>query len=727
MYLKNISIKNILSYGERPVTYQLDKNQLTLLTAKNGEGKCVDKSTKINIKFLNDTTKHKYSNSLDSNIICSTIGEITEFYKEYPECVGLIEVETRHGYYKILAAEITAPNSEYYNVTTSSGKNIICSPNHRFISNGEWVHCENLNVNDTILTTEGNETISSLIKSNDTRDLYDIEVDVVHEYYSNDIVSHNSSVIEGITFALFGKPFRDIKKDQLINITNKKNGLVECNLIGNNGYDVKIIRGLKPNVFEIYENGKLVNQNSSASEYQNYLETEILGMNFVTFSQTVVISKTKYIPFMRLKTGDRRTFVESILNLEVLGEMYKQQTKNVSNLKKEISNFEVDIKLIKSDLNNKSESISRLKKLVKSIESESKIKNQSEISELKDKINDLKDLSATLKDQLSQNPHTDKLSKMSDIQSAKIKLEADLSLLNHFLNKISVIKDKCHECGQCIEFDHDMHNKKINDVKAKIDSKNKLLKSFSDKLKSLSEINILSNDFNNKQNDLKNKINNINKEINIYNSQILKLKNTTFDTTEYDKQLLTLNEEYSGIDIKLKSMLEKYEIELSELDDHLLTLDLLKDSGIKSSIIQNSIPLINKFVNKYLQQFGFFIGFELDSEFNEKILVKGVQHALDYGSFSEGEKLRIDLALILAWRHISLLLSGTTCNLMFFDEITDASMDQEGVELFARAITTLDKSNVWIISHTPEKLESYARGYIRLNKIDGFTSIIENK
>lgn len=575
MYLKNVSIKNILSYGERPVTYQLDKNQLTLLTAKNGEGK--------------------------------------------------------------------------------------------------------------------------------------------------------SSVIEGITFALFGKPFRDIKKDQLINIANKKNGLVECNLIGNNGYDIKIIRGLKPNVFEIYENGKLVNQNSSAAEYQNYLETEILGMNFVTFSQTVVISKTKYIPFMRLKTGDRRTFVESILNLEVLGEMYKQQTKNVSNLKKEISNFEVDIKLTKSDLNNKSESISRLKKLVKSIESESKIKNQSEISELNDKINDLKNLSVTLKDQLSQNPYTDKLSKMSDIQNAKIKLEADISLLNHFLNKISVVKDKCHECGQNIEFDHDTHNKKINDVNAKVESKHKLLKSFSDKLNSLSEINILSNEFNNKQNDIKNKINNINKEINIYNSQILKLKNTTFDTTEYDKQLLTLNDEYNSINIKLKSMLEKYEIELSELDDHLLTLDLLKDSGIKSSIIQNSIPLINKFVNKYLQQFGFFIGFELDSEFNEKILVKGVQHALDYGSFSEGEKLRIDLALILAWRHISLLLSGTTCNLMFFDEITDASMDQEGVELFARAITTLDKSNVWIISHTPEKLESYARGYIRLNKVDGFTSIIENK
>ena len=177
---------------------------------------------------------------------------------------------------------------------------------------------------------------------------------------------------------------------------------------------------------------------------------------------------------------------------------------------------------------------------------------------------------------------------------------------------------------------------------------------------------------------------------------------------------------------RITSLKAEYQEKLMEIDTNTYVYSLLKDSGIKSAIIQNSIPTINKIINEYLQKFGFFMNFELDSEFNDTIHVRGV-NKLTYNSFSEGEKLRIDLSLILAWREISLLQSGMSSNLLFFDEITDASMDADGVELFIKAINALKNTNTWIISHTPEKLENYVRGFINLSKVDGFTTINVNK
>ena len=214
--------------------------------------------------------------------------------------------------------------------------------------------------------------------------------------------------------------------------------------------------------------------------------------------------------------------------------------------------------------------------------------------------------------------------------------------------------------------------------------------------------------------------------INNYKSSITALQNKKVDTSQYDADVASLKSDIVVMNNHINEQQNNYQLLVESLKRNSVAHTLLKDSGIKAAAIQNNIGTINHIINDYLHKFGFFINFELDSEFNETIYIRGLNN-LTYNNFSEGEKLRVDLALILAWRELSLMQSGMSCNLLFFDEITDASMDVEGVELFAKALNSLKNTNVWIISHTPEKLENYVRGYISLDKVDGFTTIQQNK
>lgn len=536
--------------------------------------------------------------------------------------------------------------------------------------------------------------------------------------------SGKSSISEAVTFLFFGKAFRDIKKDHLINSTNNKNCLVEGNLIGNNGKEVKIRRGIKPNIFEIYENGVLVDQNAESRDYQSYLETYIIGMNFATYAQTVLISKTKYTPFMRLKAGERRIFVESILNLTIFGGMQKLQAQRLKNLKEEASAMKTDITIKDNDFSNKVDSLKRYRALVDKIKQESENDTAEEINQLQSRIdNEYKEIEK-LKSQLDNNDYSVNATNYKKLESSLLSNQSKLEIHRNNLDKLNSKSDKCSMCGNIIDISHiethkDELNKKCNDTISLIE-----------RIKSkMADLQSDYESYNNQQthnNMIQNELKNCAKIIIIHKENINELKSKKVDTSEYDDTIDKLKTEIINLRDSINQLKLDYQGKLKEIDTNNYVYSLLKDSGIKAAIIQNSIPTINKIINDYLQKFGFFINFELDSEFNETIHVRGV-NKLTYNSFSEGEKLRIDLALILAWREISLLQSGMTCNLLFFDEITDASMDAEGVEMFIKAINNLKNTNTWIITHTPEKLENYVRGLIHLVKVDGFTTISLNK
>lgn len=533
-----------------------------------------------------------------------------------------------------------------------------------------------------------------------------------------------SSISEAVTFLFFGKAFRDIKKDHLINSTNNKNCLVEGNLIGNNGKNIKIRRGIKPNIFEIYENEVLVDQNAESRDYQSYLETYIIGMNYATYAQTVLISKTRYTPFMRLKAGERRIFVESILNLTIFGGMQKLQAQRLKNLKEEASGMKTDITIKDNDFSNKVDSLKRYRSTVDRIKKESSDNVNEEINQLHSKIQVLNETIQNQTAKLDLTDYSTNANNYKKLESTLVSNRSKLEIHQSNLQKLNSKSDKCGMCGNKIDISHiETHKQELTDQCKSIET---LIGRIQAKMNEFHSDYISHNEQQSNNFKIQSEIKNSKNIIYMHEDNIKNLKNKKFDTSEYDDNIESLKKEILALRDTIAQLKLDYQAKLKEIDTNNYVYSLLKDSGIKSAIIQNSIPTINKIINDYLQKFGFFINFELDSEFNETIHVRGV-NKLTYNSFSEGEKLRIDLALILAWREISLLQSGMTCNLLFFDEITDASMDAEGVEMFIKAINNLKNTNTWIITHTPEKLENYVRGLIHLSKVDGFTTVEMNK
>lgn len=535
-----------------------------------------------------------------------------------------------------------------------------------------------------------------------------------------------SSLTDFLSYGLYGKPFRPISKlEMLVNDQNKKNALIVINLVTDDGKNITIKRGMKPNVFEVYENGKLINQDAKAKDYQVKLETDILKMNYVTFCQTVIISKTKYVPFMKLKASDRRSFVESVLDLEVFGEMQKIHSKKLIEMKKLSNDINTELMILSSKKDSLESTKSQLQSLKSVAISNYNKDNAQIVSKLEEKNIELYKAIEKLKTKLvNENPYLESMNKINKLNVAKKKYEVEKLSYERDICNLRQTSDKCQYCGGEVDISHiGLH---LKDKEIALQKSISMLEAIDKKMESLASKEVAYNEFIFKQNSIKQYIETYQLNYNENCTEISNIKNLKVDVKPYDEKInevensLTLNiESTENKNLEFKSI--KHSVEVNTK-----VQAILKDSGIKSSIIQNSIATINSIVGKYLVKFGFMAKFELDSEFNEKIWVRGSDN-LCYNSFSEGEKLRIDLALIFAWRSISLMQNGISCNLVFFDEIADASMDNEGVEMFAMVLNELDNTNSWIITHTPEKMESYVRGLIQLEKVDGFTVPMVNK
>jgi DNA repair exonuclease SbcCD ATPase subunit len=530
-----------------------------------------------------------------------------------------------------------------------------------------------------------------------------------------------SSFIDALCFVLFNKPFRTIKKDQLINSINKKDTLVEIDFkVGNIDYQVK--RGIKPDIFEIYKAGILLPQPGNARDYQKQLEDSILKLNFKSFTQIVVLGNASFTPFMQLKSYDRRIIIEDLLDIQIFSNMNVLLKERISKNKQDISEVDKAIELNEEKLQIQNDYLNQLKQDVNEqidlIISERKgyeisyNTSESECYQLGDKIEKL----------LDQVGHEAKVK----TKSAKISdLLQKLHDKTHNNTKRKVFFEKNDNCPTC---------EQILDLKIKADKIDIAQKSIDE---TENAINILVGEQEKLTNEItkidtiQSEIQNSQLRVRDHQTEMKYMRNNGKSANTRIRTLQSKNKEDSNVESKISELIEQAntnneEKETLSIDKELLSFanDMLKDGGIKKKIIRQYIPIMNRLINKYLASLEFFVNFELDEEFNETIKSR-YRDVFSYANFSEGEKMRVDLALLFTWRAIAKMKNSINTNLLILDEVFDASLDSTGCDEFLKLLHDLgDETNVFVISHKGDVLIDKFRSKIEFQKIKNFSRIV---
>ena len=532
--------------------------------------------------------------------------------------------------------------------------------------------------------------------------------------------SGKSTILDALTFGLFGKPFRNINKPQLVNAINERGLVVEIDFsIGKKNFTVR--RGVKPNVFEIFQNGKMFDQTANVRDYQDYLERVILKLNYKSFTQIVLLGNSSFEPFMQLKQADRRAIVEDLLDIQIFSSMNMILKQKVSELKGEYQQNENQRDLNESKTKMQQEYIERLQQDNKSIIFD---KTQEIKSFKKQKEYDVDTLNLLQKEILALN---DKMLLEDEVQ----KKASEFGTLQ---NKIDVKLDqeqkelKFYEtnstCSQCKQDIDDVFKKeRIIDISKGIDEKkdglDKILTQIENLEKKLEGFKSIGREVAEK-----------NKRLAGLESQIQSL-DSNMDRTQKEIEKLQEKKELDSVE---ENTLQSLQEDLRTLEGQYQGLcetkqtyeyanELLRDSGIKTKIIRQYVPIINKYVNKYLNELDFLINFTIDENFNETIRSQ-YRDEFSYASFSEGEKMRIDLALLFTWRMVAKLKNSVNTNLLILDEVFDSSLDTEGTDAFLKIINTLDAdTNVFVISHKGEILFDKFLSTIKFVKEKSFSRI----
>ena len=531
-----------------------------------------------------------------------------------------------------------------------------------------------------------------------------------------------STILDALTFSLFNKPFRDINKNQLVNSINQKNCVVEIEFdIGPIHY--RIVRGIKPNIFEIYQNGTIINQDAAVKDYQKVLEQQILKLNYKTFTQVVILGSASFVPFMQLPVWQRREVIEDILDIKVFSTMNTILKEKIAENKEELSAVETEIRII-------TEQAKAQKSLIDSLQ-HSKDQNvkvlrdkiETNITEINDKTQlvDLlnKDVE-TLNTQLYEKAEVDKNIDMC--KSNMNKLSQKLTQVDEHI-EFFTSNETCPSCEQGIQHDHkDKIIQKISSDKKQITDNMDMLNSAYSKLsKDLQDKQDVLNQIQDKNISISTEINAMNmliKANNALEKEISELSVQGDIDVEKDKIKLLANDALSKNEVKVALMKEKQLQEIAGV--------LLKDTGIKTTIIREYLPAMNKLINMYLSAMDFFVKFELDESFNESIKSR-FRDEFTYASFSEGEKMRIDLAILFTWRQIAKMKNSVNTNLLLLDEIFDSSLDVAGTDYFLSVMDTLgENTNVFVISHKGDVLLDKFKNNIRFEKTNDFSSLVTN-
>ena len=528
-----------------------------------------------------------------------------------------------------------------------------------------------------------------------------------------------STFLDAITFALFGKPFRNINKPQLVNSINEKDCTVEIEFrIGKINY--KVIRGIRPNTFEIYVNGDLLNQDAKSKDYQDYLEKVILKMNYKSFTQIVILGSTNFTPFMQLSAADRRTVIEDLLDIQIFSSMNVIVKNKLHGLKDEATQLKIQIDNTKDKIELHKKHLDELKKNTKEIVDAKKL----EAEENKTSLNALVEEATVIESQIDKlvndtNDEEFTTKRFNKLNQLEAKIEGNIQKLEKDIEFYSV-NSTCPTCDQAINNKEEkVHtcnskitelNEGLNKLKEESDAvlqRINTIKATQKQLKTL-EQDLVRNNTSRSQ---------MRKYIKKLEDEIAEIESKPAMSDEFKAQSKELLNALQAFNEKRKSVSE-------QTQNYDIVAQLLKDGGIKSKIIKQYVPVINKLVNKYLAAMDFFVNFNIDEEFKETIKSRH-RDDFSYENFSEGEKKRIDLALLFTWRSVAKLKNSVNTNLLIFDEVFDGSLDINGTEEFMKLINMMNEgTNVFVITHKSDQMVDKFKHTIRFGKVKNFSQMV---
>ena len=536
------------------------------------------------------------------------------------------------------------------------------------------------------------------------------------------VIGHNgagkSTILDALCFGLFGKPFRKINKPQLLNSINQRDCVVEIELkIGQKNY--KIVRGIKPNVFEIYCDSVLLNQDAAAKDYQDILENSILKLNYKSFTQVVILGSASFTPFMQLSASDRRTIIEDLLDIQIFSSMNNLVKERMSIVKEGLTKIKYDMILAGEKIELQKHNIDEHKKH-NDAEIDKKKKEIIESEQQIDKLN--KEIVLINKHiDLLQNKISDKLlveKKSSKLLQLESKLESKLKKLD----KEETFYDENHSCPTCKQdiaetFRHSQLsgiNKTkgtiglaVKDIEGQIQKANTRIEEIQKIVKHVQEHN--------------NEVVKHNSTISAVNKYIAKIQIEVGELSIRKNNLEEENQKLKDLKIELDGYNQTYKELLVQKQYNEFASNLLKDTGIKTKIIKQYLPIMNKLINKYLTAMDFFVNFNINENFEETIKSRH-RDEFSYANFSEGEKMRIDLALLFTWRQIAKLKNSTNTNLLILDEVFDSSLDTVGTEEFLKLIHEIGvDTNVFVISHKGDQLFDKFHSVVKFEKKNNFS------
>ena len=530
-----------------------------------------------------------------------------------------------------------------------------------------------------------------------------------------------STLLDALSFGLFGKPHRDINKPQLVNTINGKNCEVTVEFdVG--AHEFKIVRGIKPGKFEIYQNGNMINQSAAARDYQKFLEQNILKLNHKSFHQIVVLGSSSFIPFMQLPGGHRRDVIEDLLDINIFSKMNNILKEKGAKIKEAITSVNYNLEITSDKIKTQRKYIRDISALHEGQASE----KRASIDAFAANINTLQAENNALSEEietLSVGLQAD-LKKSHDTKTSLLHYNAQFQQQIQTVVKAAKFYEDNDSCPTCLQgIDADLRADKLSTSRAKAQELNKAVTQASDKSAivdlAITKLNIVSE-----------KIREHSSNISANNREISRLQGAT---TSLDKEITLLSssagdqgEANADMEVLLESKDTMAELKLRHMDERSyneVAGEMLKDSGIKTKVVKEYLPIMNKLINNYLQVLDFFVSFNLDENFNETIKSRH-RDSFNYASFSEGEKQRIDLALLFTWRQIARMKNSTSTNLLVLDETFDSSLDHDGVDNLMKILGTLeDDSNVFVISHKADLLDGKFRSKIEFTKEHNFSTV----
>jgi len=529
-----------------------------------------------------------------------------------------------------------------------------------------------------------------------------------------------STILDALCFVLYNKPFRKINKPQLVNTINEKDCVVEIEFSINNK-EYKIIRGIKPNIFEIWIDGKMQNQDSASLDQQKYLENNILRLNYKSFTQTVILGSATFVPFMQLSASHRREVVEDLLDIRIFSDMNSILKDKIRTASESVREYSIKKDMVEDKISMQKDFIADLDKRGKE---RITIKNK-KIEELDSSIEVLSDMNNGHSFILNQKQN--KLEELCKSSKTLDKLKSIKLKLNHKIQTLSEDHKFFHDntvCPTCTqEIENEFRLNKIGEIENKTEELNK---AYNELQSAIAEEQKKDNEFV----EISKEVNQINNDISTNNTKIFEYQRQSreleHEIQEITEQIANRNSERDALkrlENELNEVIEQKSNTVESINYLEFAHSLMRDGGVKSKIIKRYLPIMNQQINKYLQKMEFYINFTLDEEFKENVK-SPIHEDFSYESFSEGEKMRIDLALLFTWRDIAKMRNSSSTNLLILDEIFDSSLDGSGTDFFTVIIRyMLQDSNVFVISHKTEELGDKFENILTFEKVNGFSKL----